>query len=115
MSAATTTAFELSFPIPGADGQPVTSLMLRRPRVKDLMAMQRAAKEHGGIRTYIDLDGKPQVEATEEAQIAGTLAMLASITGLPEASLSELDVSEFNKIEGILGGFFPKSPSGTSG
>lgn len=109
-----TTAFPLEYPLAGENGEVIENLLLRRPQVRDLMAMQRAAKDEGGIRTVIGLDGKPTIEATEEAQLKGTMALLSSMTGVPVAVLETMDVSEFNRIEVIIGGFFQKGRSETS-
>lgn len=111
---AETKAIPLDFPLVGKDGEVINSLMLRRPQVRDILAMQRATKEAGGIRTVIDENGQPIMEASAEAQVVGTMALLASITGVPLDVLETMDISEFAKLESTLNSFFPQSRSGNS-
>ena len=74
------------------DGQMITEVTIRRPKVRDLRAMEKT-REPG----FTELDQG--------------IAMAAALCDLPLAAMDEMDASDFAAISEVLGGFLPKAPA----
>jgi hypothetical protein len=70
----------------------VTEVTIRRPKVRDLRAMEKA-REPG---------------STELDQ---SIAMTAALCDLPVDAMDEMDAADFASISEVLSGFLPKSPA----
>lgn len=80
-----TQVIKLQYPRTVGDRQ-VSQLTLRRPRVKDLKLMDK-------------LEG-----------VEGSVAMIAQLTGEPDALIEELDAADFMAISDTVEGFLPATP-----
>ncbi len=73
---------KLQYPIT-VDGQEVTEIALRRPKVRDMLA----------------------VEKLEGSDGARELRLLANLAELPPETLEELDVADYQALQQVYAGF----------
>ncbi len=92
---ATTTSVALSYPITW-DGAKISEVTVKRPKVKDLVALTDAGVD--------DL-----------SEFRKSIAIVASLTGLPDGAIEELDQDDFQALSEVVGGFFPKATDPASG
>lgn len=78
------------------DGKPIAEVTLRRPKVKDLRAMDRTKGEN----------------ASEMDQ---GIAMAAVLCGIPVAAIDEMDAGDFAKVSEVISGFLHEVPARTAG
>ena len=78
------------------DGKSVTEIQVRRPKVKDLRAMER----------------DNSVPAT---QVDQGVAMAALLTELPIDVIDEMDAVDFAAISEVIAGFLPQGPAPATG
>lgn len=71
-------------------GQKITEVTIRRPKVKDLRALDNLPPSSGDLTRGIE--------------------MAAILTGLPSAVIDEMDASDFTKISDAIASFLPKPP-----
>ena len=95
MTASRHSAITLSQPI-SWEGNTVTEVTVKKPKVKDLKAMQAA------------LDGV--VDQLEQG-----IVMAATLTGLPRDAIEELDTEDFTAISEVIAGFFPRGRASANG
>ncbi len=74
------------------DGQIITEVTIRRPKVRDLRAMEKT-REPG----FTELDQG--------------IGMAAVLCELPMEAMDEMDAGDFAAISEVLGGFLPKVPA----
>jgi hypothetical protein len=86
-----TTGVKLVRPL-NVEGQMITDVTIRRPKVRDLRALEKA-REPG----FTELDQG--------------IAMAAALCDLPLAVMDEMDAGDFAAISEVLGGFLPKAPA----
>ena len=87
---------QLSTPI-SFEGYTITELNIRRPKVRDLRVMEQAT-------------------ADKPTQLDQGAAMVALLSGIPEAAIEELDAADFTRASEVIAGFFEKAtPPGTGG
>ena len=77
---------ELAVPV-SVDGNVITELSLRRPKVRDLRALEEATQ------------GKP-------SQLDQGAALLSLLAGIPEAAVEEMDATDFARASEVIAGFF---------
>lgn len=77
---------ELAVPLT-VDGNVITELSIRRPRVRDLRALE---------------------EATEgrSSQLDQGAVLVALLSGIPEAAVEDMDAADFARASEVIGGFF---------
>ncbi len=85
----------LSHPII-CDGKSVTEVHVRRPKVKDLRAMER---DNSATATQIDQG----------------VGMAAVLTELPVAVIDEMDAVDFAAVSEVIAGFLPQGPGPATG
>lgn len=73
------------------DGKSVTEVQVRRPKVKDLRAMER-----DNIATVTQIDQG--------------VAMAALLTELPVEIIDEMDAVDFAAVSEVIAGFLPPGP-----
>lgn len=78
------------------EGKTVTDVQVRRPKVKDLRAMER--------------DG-----TSPASQIDQGVAMAALLTELPVAVIDEMDAVDFAAVSEVIAGFLPQGPAPATG
>jgi hypothetical protein len=78
------------------DGKTITEVQVRRPKVKDLRAMER---ENNGTATQIDQG----------------VAMAALLTELPVEIVDEMDAVDFAAVSEVIAGFLPQGPAPATG
>ena len=78
------------------EGKTVTEVQVRRPKVKDLRAMER--------------DG-----TNPASQIDQGVAMAALLTELPIAMIDEMDAVDFAAVSEVIAGFLPQGPAPATG
>lgn len=78
----------LAYPIERADGSQINELVLRRARAKDILAIERVAKQGG-------------------SDAAATLAFLASINNLSDDEIGELDAEDYAAVSERVIDFLP--------
>ncbi len=88
-------AIRLSHPI-AWDGKTVTEVQVRRPKVKDLRAMERDT-------------------STSANQIDQGVAMAALLTELPAEIIDEMDAVDFAAVSEVIAGFLPQGPGPATG
>jgi len=71
-------------------GQKITEVTLRRPKVKDLRALD-----------HLDVSAN---------DLARGIEMAAILTGLTPQTIDELDAADFAAISDVIAGFLPKPP-----
>ena len=84
MTACTTVV--LGIPV-SVDGNTITEITIRRPKVRDLRALEEAT----------------QVKSSQLDQGAALLSLLA---GIPEAAVEEMDATDFARASEVIAGFF---------
>jgi len=72
------------------EGYTITELQIRRPKVRDLRAMEQAT-------------------ADKPTQLDQGAAMVALLSGIPEAAIEELDAGDFTRASEVIAGFFAKA------
>ena len=70
----------------------VTEVTIRRPKVRDLRAMEKMREPEG---TELDQG----------------IAMAAALCDLPLEAMDEMDAADFAAISEVLGSFLPKAPA----
>ncbi|MBN9023185.1 MAG: phage tail assembly protein [Rhizobiales bacterium] len=85
----------LSQPI-ASDGKTVTEVQVRRPKVKDLRAMER---DTSTLANHIDQG----------------VAMAALLTELPVEVIDEMDAVDFATVSEVIAGFLPPGPAPATG
>ena len=78
------------------DGKDIAEVQIRRPKVKDLRAMERDA---GNTPNQIDQG----------------VAMAALLTDLPVEVIDEMDAVDFAAISEVIAGFLPQGPVPATG
>ena len=78
------------------DGKTVTDVQVRRPKVKDLRAMERDNKDAA-------------------SQIDQGVAMAALLTELPIEVIDEMDAVDFAAVSEVIAGFLPPGPAPATG
>ncbi|MCB1502832.1 MAG: phage tail assembly protein [Bauldia sp.] len=78
------------------DGKTVTDIQVRRPKVKDLRAMER---DNSATATQIDQG----------------VAMAALLTELPIEIIDEMDAVDFAAVSEVIAGFLPQGPAPATG
>ena len=78
------------------DGKTVTDVQVRRPKVKDLRAMER---DNTAASTQIDQG----------------VAMAALLTELPVEIIDEMDAVDFAALSEVIAGFLPQGPAPATG
>ena len=77
---------ELAVPMT-VDGNVITKLSLRRPKVRDLRALEDAT------------EGK-------SSQLDQGATLVALLSGLPEEVVEDMDAADFARASEVIGGFF---------
>lgn len=77
-------------------GQTIAEVTIRRPKVKDLRAIEAASRD-------------------QSSQLDQGAAMLAQLTGLPIEAVDELDAQDFTAISEVIAGFFPQAKGRATG
>lgn len=87
--------FSLSYPVEH-DGKSITSVELRRPKVKDIAAAEQARKDKGDFAVGV--------------------VLIARVSGLPESVVEEIDAEDFVPLAECLEDFMTrhKAPIGAS-
>jgi len=80
------TTVVLSVPVT-VEGETITELSIRRPKVRDLRTLEEAT----------------QVKPSQLDQGAALLSLLA---GIPEAAVEEMDATDFARASEVIAGFF---------
>lgn len=80
---------QLSTPVT-FDGYTITELNIRRPKVRDLRVMEQST-------------------ADKSTQLDQGAAMVALLSGIPEAAIEELDAADFTRASEVIAGFFEKA------
>ncbi|MBN9022527.1 MAG: phage tail assembly protein [Rhizobiales bacterium] len=78
------------------DGKTVTEVQVRRPKVKDLRAME-------------------QDNSVNATQIDQGVAMAALLTELPVEIIDEMDAVDFAALSEVIAGFLPEGPAPATG
>jgi len=78
------------------DGKTVTEVQVRRPKVKDLRAMERDT-------------------TNTTSQIDQGVAMAALLTELPVEIIDEMDAVDFAAVSEVIAGFLPPGPAPATG
>lgn len=78
------------------DGKSVTEIQVRRPKVKDLRAMERD-------------------NSVPARQIDQGVAMAALVTELPIEFIDEMDAVDFAAVSEVIAGFLPQGPAPATG
>jgi len=84
--------YTLKFPIEH-DGRQIGEVSMRRPKVKDLRAMQAAGND----------------------EFEQSVLMISLLTGLPAEAIDEIDPDDFTVLAEMVAGFFPKGPRRETG
>lgn len=79
-----------------SDGKTVTEVQVRRPKVKDLRAMERD-------------------NSATASQIDQGVAMAAILTELPIEIIDEMDAVDFAAVSEMIAGFLPQGPAPATG
>lgn len=88
------TTVALKFPFE-FEGRTITSLTFRRPKVKDIEAIQ----------TAVDTSG----------EVTASIVSVSRLSGLSEAAVREIDGDDFIIIAEAMSNFLPRSPTGPNG
>ena len=114
--------YTLKFPIERDGADPITTLSVRRPRLRDIEAFNKAMRAAGGSMENLAAlaratDAASLAAATGEApapelpgvdpgaQLAAAVAMLASMNGLDPDVLMDLDPEDFSDLQVLIAGF----------
>lgn len=112
----------LAYPVEH-DGGTLTEIVLRRPRGRDVMAMQDALAEAGAEARALappsltDAAPAPAMTAlSPKAAMAVSFALVASMNDVSPDVIADLDMEDIGKVTAALGDFFPavlgKVPAG---
>ena len=82
----TCTTVVLGIPV-SVDGNTITEISIRRPKVRDLRALEEVTQ------------GKP-------SQLDQGAALLSLLAGIPEAAVEEMDATDFARASEVIAGFF---------
>lgn len=86
--------FTLKHPV-DVEGETVETVSLRRPKVRDMRAIE---------------------EAKDEGEIGQTIALIAAITGLKPEIIEEFDAEDYVALSERIADFFPQGqPQGRGG
>jgi hypothetical protein len=77
------------------EGHTISSLTFRRPKVKDIEAIQNAVDTAG--------------------EVAASIVSVSKLTGLSEAAVREIDGDDFIVIAETMSSFLPRTPTGQNG
>ncbi len=77
-------------------GQKIAEVTVRRPKVKDLRAIEQASQGR-------------------QSQLDQGVEMIAQLTGLPREAVDELDAQDFTAISEVIAGFFPQATASAGG
>lgn len=109
---------KLAHPIEIEGREPLATIILRRPRLRDVEAMNRAMRDAGGdlAATVLATDAESIAistgsapaapRANAEAAISGGIALLASMNNVSPDVIREMDVEDFTALQDDLAGFF---------
>ena len=86
---------ELAVPF-SVDGTVITKLSLRRPKVRDLRALEEATE---GKSTQLDQGA----------------TLVALLSGLPEEVVEDMDAADFARASEVIGGFFGEARAPRTG
>lgn len=106
----------LKYPIERIDAEPVTHIVIRRTRLRDVDAMNKAIREAGGTLDAIAAAGTDDSVVSDRdaaAGLAGTVAMIASMNDLDPEVLRDMDLDDFAEVQRRLAGFTPQAPGAT--
>lgn len=78
------------------DGNTITELSIRRPKVRDLRKLEQTA------------DATP-------SQLDQGAALLALLAGIPDAIVEELDATDFARASEVIAGFFDHAKGPATG
>ena len=95
MTAPTHKTISLSQPV-GWEGRTIASVTVKKPKVKDLRAMQAS------------LNGTAD-------QLEQGIVMAATLTELPREVIEEMDTDDFTAVSEVIAGFFQKGPASETG
>ena len=90
-----TSRLKLSHPVKVGD-KPVAEVTIRRPKVRDLRALERAREP-----------GMNQMEQS--------IAMAAALCDLPVETMDDMDATDFAAISEVITSFFPQVPASRGG
>lgn len=82
----TSTTVMLGVPV-AIEGEMITELSIRRPKVRDLRALEEVTQ------------GKP-------SQLDQGAALLSLLAGIPEAAVEDMDATDFARASEVISGFF---------
>ena len=99
MSDVAGTNYTLEYPIE-VDGETITSVNLRRVRVRDVR------DQDAEIEAYRASQGRPITETAPETVYDRAVYNLSKKTGLRMDAVEEMDMADFNKIDGLTADFF---------
>ena len=103
----------LKYPIERIDADPVTHIVIRRTRLRDVDAMNKAIREAGGTLDAIAAAGTDDNIVSDRdaaAGLAGTVAMIASMNGLDVEVIRDMDLDDFTEVQLRLAGFTQPVP-----
>jgi len=86
---------ELAIPVT-VDGNVITELSLRRPKVRDLRSLEEAT------------EGK-------SSQLDQGAALVALLSGLPEEAVEDMDAADFARASEVIGSFFGEAGAQRTG
>ncbi len=112
----TTEAYTLLYPIERDGADPIRTLMMRRPRLRDIEAMNRAIAASGARvddliaatnAASMGAEGAVSPAKADETNgaMAGAIALVASMNGLAPADLMDMDAEDFALMQGVLANF----------
>lgn len=100
----------LLHPIEVEGREPITSIILRRPRLKDVEAMNKAMLADG-----VSIIGSAAASDNAAGMMIGGIALIASMNNLDLDVIREMDLEDFTALQEDLASFFPQVRSGTAG
>jgi hypothetical protein len=83
-------AFPLAYPVEH-DGAPLTEVVLRRAKARDMAAIEKIAGED------------------KTGQMDQTIGIIAVLSGLPADVVGDLDAEDFTALSEALADFFPRA------
>ena len=78
------------------DGNTITELSIRRPKVRDLRVLEEATGDKG-------------------TQLDQGAALLSLLAGIPEPAVEEMDATDFARASEVIAGFFEGAKVRTAG
>lgn len=82
------TTIELQYPIERANGETVTALTLRRPKLRDLKEMDR-----------------------HQGNVAKSAALIGRLAALTPSEMEQLDGADFQALDAVAMGFLASAPT----